>query len=142
MIGALAEMGAESRRSVETGEKIHRALAPKLKAASHDREESQALIFGRLLAEDEALISSEISFLRESAGEEATALALKWQEEVRGLHSARKIALIDLALPTLRGLSESEYRRFLEITRWLIASDREVNLLEFMCDRAPSGESF
>lgn len=135
VIGALAGMGAESRRSVETGEKIHRALAPKLKAASHDREESQALIFGLLLAEDEALISSEISFLRESAGEEATALALKWQEEVRGLHSARKIALIDLALPTLRGLSESEYRRFLEITRWLIASDREVNLLEFMIQR-------
>jgi len=135
MIGALAEMGAESRRSVETGEKIHRALAPKLKAASHDRGESQALIFGLLLAKDEALISSEISFLRESAGEEATALALKWQEEVRGLHSARKIALIDLALPTLRGLSESEYRRFLEITRWLIASDREVNLFEFMIQR-------
>jgi len=135
MIGALAEMGAESRRSVETGEKIHRALAPKLKAASHDRGESQALIFGLLLAKDEALISSEISFLRESAGEEATALALKWQEEVRDLHSARKIALIDLALPTLRGLSESEYRRFLEITRWLIASDREVNLFEFMIQR-------
>ncbi len=135
VIGALEEMGAESRRSAEAGQKIHRALAPKLKEASHDREEAQALIFGLLLAEDEVLIASEVSFLRESAGEEATTLALKWQEEVRDLHSARKIALIDLALPTLRNLSDLEYRRFLEITRWLIASDREVNFFEFMIQR-------
>lgn len=135
VIGALDEMGAESRRSAGAGEMIHQALAPKLKEASHDREEAQALIFGLLLAEDEELLSSEISFLRESAGEDATTLALKWQEEVRDLHSARKIALIDLALPTLRGLSDLEYQRFLEITRWLIASDREVDLFEFMIQR-------
>ena len=60
---------------------------------------------------------------------------MRWQEEVRGLHSARKIALIDLALPTLRGLSELEFERFLGITRWLIASDARVDLFEFMIQR-------
>ena len=51
------------------------------------------------------------------------------------MHSARKIALIDLSLPALRGLSDQEYRRFLEITRWLIASDTRVDLFEFMIQR-------
>jgi len=105
------------------------------KEASHDREEAQALIFGLLLAEDDELLSGEVSFLEKSAGPDAEALALKWQEEGRGLHSARKIALIDLALPTLRGLSDLEYERFVGITRWLIASDTRVDLFEFMIQR-------
>jgi hypothetical protein len=40
-----------------------------------------------------------------------------------------------LALPTLRGLSDLEYRRFVEISRWLIASDTRVDLFEFMIQR-------
>ena len=128
-------MGKEERRKIETGQKIHSEMKPTWKDACHDREEAQALIFGLLLAEDDELLAGEISFLEKSAGKDAQVLALKWQEEVRGLHSARKIALIDLALPTLRGLSDLEYKRFVEITRWLIASDTRVDLFEFMIQR-------
>jgi Zn-dependent protease with chaperone function len=135
VVGALEALGSAERRRVEIGGMIHRGLAPQWKEACHDREEAQALIFGLLLAEDDELLSGEISFLKKTAGEEGTTLALRWQEEVRGLHSARKIALIDLALPTLRGLSDLEYQRFLEITRWLIASDTRVDLFEFMIQR-------
>ena len=57
------------------------------------------------------------------------------RQEVKSLHSARKIALIDLALPTLRGLGTLEYQRFIEISRWLISSDSQVDLFEFMIQR-------
>lgn len=135
MMEGLAELGSEKRRVVHSGEGIHRGISERWKEASHDREEAQALVFGLLLAEDDELLAGEVSFLEKTAGEDAKALALKWQEEVRGLHSGRKIALIELALPTLRGLSDSEYERFLGITRWLIASDGEVDLFEFMIQR-------
>ncbi len=135
MMDGLEELGAEERRVVESGEGIHRGLSERWKEASHDREEAQALVFGLLLAEDDELLAGEVSFLKKTAGEDAKARALEWQTEVRGLHSARKIALIELALPTLRGLSESEYQRFLGITRWLISSDGEVDLFEFMIQR-------
>ena len=134
-MAGLDSLGEESRVQMAAGHKIYEGLEQHWVDASHDRDEAQALIFGLLLAEDDELLAGEISFLQKSAGEEAQFLALKWQEEVRGLHSARKIALIDLALPTLRGLSDSEYRRFVEITRWLIASDTRVDLFEFMIQR-------
>lgn len=51
------------------------------------------------------------------------------------LHSDRKIALIDMALPVLRSLSRLEYERFVGITRWLIVSEGMVNLFEFMLQR-------
>ncbi len=128
-------MGEGTRRQVKTGQEIYEAMDPEWRRACHDREEAQALIFGLLLAEDDELRAGEISFLEKSAGKDAQVLALKWQEKVWGLHSARKIALIDLALPTLRSLSGLEYQRFLEVTRWLIASDARVDLFEFMIQR-------
>ena len=88
-----------------------------------------------MLAEDHQLQKAELSYLKQSAGTDATELALQWQREVTSLHSAWKIALIDLALPTLRGLGTQEYQRFIEISRWLIASDSQVDLFEFMIQR-------
>ncbi|MDA7887834.1 M48 family metallopeptidase [Akkermansiaceae bacterium] len=134
-IGLAGAIGEGDRRQVATGHEIHEGLSEEWKRAAHDRDEAQALIFGVLLAEDNQLREGEVSYLKKSAGQDAMELALQWQEEVRGLHSARKIALIDLAMPTLRGLGIQEYERFIEITRWLIASDSQVDLFEFMIQR-------
>jgi Zn-dependent protease with chaperone function len=135
VIGLAGAIGQEDHRQVETGHKIHQGLSESWKRAAHDRDEAQALIFGLLLAEDHQVQKAEVSYLKQSAGKDATELALQWQREVTGLHSARKIVLIDLALPTLRSLGTQESQRFIEISRWLIASDSQVDLFEFMIQR-------
>lgn len=134
-LSAFEEIGQESRRNASAGRQIREGLIGQWEESVHDRDEAQALIFGLLLAEDRELRNGEESYLRKTAGEEATELALGWQDEVAKLHSARKIALIDLALPALRGMSQLEYERFIGITRWLIASDGKVDLFEFMIQR-------
>ena len=135
VIGLAGAIGQEDHLQVATGHEIHQGLSESWKRAAHDRDEAQALIFGVLLADDHQLQKAELSYLQQSAGKDATELALQWQREVTSLHSARKIALIDLALPTLRGLGTQEYQRFIEISRWLIASDSQVDLFEFMIQR-------
>ena len=135
LIGLAGVIGQEDHRQVATGNEIYQGLSESWKRAAHDRDEAQALIFGVLLANDNKLRKAEVSYLMQSAGKDATELALQWQKEVTSLHSARKIALIDLALPTLRGLGTLEYQRFIEISRWLISSDSQVDLFEFMIQR-------
>jgi Zn-dependent protease with chaperone function len=135
VLGAVGGIGQEERRRISTGQQLHRGISHRWREATQDREVAQAVIFGLLLAEDDQLLRGEVSFLEKAAGLEAKDLALGWQAEVRGLHSARKIALVELALPTLRGLSPMEYERFRDITRWLIASDGQVDLFEFMIQR-------
>lgn len=135
MMASGSGLGSVGRRQVSSGEQLVGGLSDEWKKAAADREEAQALIFGLLLAQDDQLRKGEIEYLEKSAGPAAKELALEWNEKVRDLHSARKIALIDLSLPALRGLSEQEYRRFLEITRWLIVSDSRVDLFEFMIQR-------
>ena len=135
VLGAASGIGQEEHRRISTGQELYRGLSQQWREAIEDREVAQAVVFGLLLAEDDQLLLGEISFLEKAAGVEAKELALHWQAEVRGMHSARKIALVELTLPTLRGLGPLEYERFRDITRWLIASDGHVDLFEFMIQR-------
>ncbi|MEJ6561530.1 MAG: M48 family metallopeptidase [Akkermansiaceae bacterium] len=134
-MAAVESMGQEEARQLAAGKEVLRDLSGNWEEAAHDREKAQAVVFAMLLAEDEKLLAGEASFLEKSAGKEAARLALGWQVELRALHSSRKIALLDLTMPTLRNLSRLEHERFLKITKWLIVSDGRVDLFEFMLQR-------
>jgi Zn-dependent protease with chaperone function len=123
------------RVSHARGRQIHENIPAEWQQAVHHREEAQALVFGLLLAQDLRMRRGEVALLKRDAGDAAAELALRWQEELGESHSARKIALIDLAVPTLRNLSRPEYDRFVAITRELIGSDGRVDVFEYMLQR-------
>ncbi|MGB1261097.1 MAG: M48 family metallopeptidase [Akkermansiaceae bacterium] len=125
-------LGEPSEVDHAVGLRLLRGLDDTWLQACHDREEAQSLIFGLLLAEDNQLRSEEVMFVKKGAGPDAGELALRWNARLGNLHSSVKIALVDLAIPTLRRLTLPEYERFIEITQWLIASDGQVDLFEFM----------
>ena len=133
--GAVSEMAREESLSVSAAADLRKRLPEEWLRSARDREASQALIFGLLLAEDDGLREAEVNFLYQKAGSEAARLAVKWQEAVGGLGSAEKIALIDLSIPALRSLSPQEYDRFIGLTEELIVSDERVDLFEFMLQR-------
>jgi len=128
-------LGDASEIDVNIGQLLKDGLQLEWVKACHDREEAQMLIFGLLLVEDKQLLQGEIDFLKENLGEHAAKSALYWNAELAGLHSSVKIALIDLSIPSLKRLSPPEYHRFVEMTQWLISSDGQVDLFEFMLQR-------
>lgn len=130
-----AALSDSERISHERGRRIKEEIPTEWQSAVHLRDEAQALIFGLLLAQDQKMRRGEVALLRRDAGEAAAELALRWQSDLGESHSARKIALIDLAIPTLRNLSRPEYERFLSITRELISSDGRVDVFEYMLQR-------
>lgn len=126
------QIGEPAEVDADVGRLLRMGLQAEWVHACHDREEAQALVFGLLLAEDKKLCEDEVMFVKREAGDDAGELARRWSHELSGLHSSEKIALVDLAVPTLRRLSLPEYDRFVEISRWLISSDGQVDLFEFM----------
>ncbi|MGJ8725570.1 MAG: M48 family metallopeptidase [Roseibacillus sp.] len=133
--GSGAKLSDSERVSYDRGRRIKERIPEEWQRAVHHREEAQALVFGLLLAQDSKMRRGEVALLKRDAGEAAAELALRWQEELGESHSARKIALIDLAVPTLRNLSRPEYERFVGITRELIGSDGRVDVFEYMLQR-------
>ncbi|MFT5882333.1 MAG: Zn-dependent protease with chaperone function [Crocinitomicaceae bacterium] len=129
------KLGEMSQTNVAVGAAVMRGLDSKWIDACHDREQAQAMIFGLLLASDQKLQAGEIKFLTKDMGEAAADLAVRWNGVLGEEHSSKKIALIDLSIPSLRLLSRPEYERFLKATQWLIASDGQVDIFEFMLQK-------
>ena len=130
-----SSLSSSERVNLASGAEIRARIPADWQHAVHDREEAQSLVFGLLLAQDQSVRIGEVEYLRESAGEMAAELALTWQGQLGESHSSQKIALLDLAVPTLRNLSREEYYRFREISEKLIGSDGRVDLFEYMLQR-------
>jgi hypothetical protein len=128
----LGPLGDSANVELSQGRVLRDGLEERWTSAARDKDDAQTLMFGLLMADDEALRAGELASLHSTAGPDAAVRAGMWQGELRGLHSARKIALIDLCIPTLRGMGDLEYRRFVAITQQLIRGDGQVTLFEYM----------
>jgi Zn-dependent protease with chaperone function len=116
---------------VELGENIHAGMPAKWLEAAHSEAGAQALVFALLLAQDDNLRAQELQRLSEATDPATYQETVELHSAFADLHSSIKLALIDLAIPTLKRLGASEYTRFHDIKQQLIASDQQVDLFEF-----------
>ncbi len=117
---------------VDLGRELHGQLPAHWIEACRSRSGAQCLVFALLLAQDSRLRSREVARLRQDADEATARTASELSEELAPVHSAVKIGLIDLCIPTLRHLGPGEYDRFRQLMERLVASDGQVDLFEFM----------
>jgi len=131
---ALESLGDSARLDSDVGAAIHRQLAEE-QVVFHSKNESKALLFGLLLAQDPDCHQNGLAILRQNHGEEMAAHADAWHHSLTGRTAAEKIALVDLSLSWLRRMSREEARCFIEVNRELIAADGHVSLFEFMLEK-------
>ncbi|MDF1812530.1 MAG: M48 family metallopeptidase [Verrucomicrobiales bacterium] len=147
--GNLAEMhlseseAAESMRSVHVeqvslGKGILKDMPEHWAEAVYSEPGAQAVIFALLLAQDEQLRDEELSHIRKQIDQLTYKQVVLLHSELSHLHSAVKLALIDLCIPAMRRLSPAEYERFRKIVNGLVASDRMVDLFEFTLQKVVS----
>jgi len=131
---AMESLGDSKRLDSDVGAAIHRKLTDG-NVVFHSKNESKALLFGLLLAQDPEDHERGLELLRQSAGDEMAARADEWFRTLTGKSAAEKIALVDLSLSWLRRMSREEARNFVNINHALIAADGHVSLFEFMLEK-------
>ncbi len=108
-------------------------LSPVLSAAAHDTTQAQLLTFAMLVASGGGSEGMESRHLQQiSSDREGLQQIDEWSKALRTTSSLEKVALLDLAIPTLRRLSDSSKERFITITQELTYADREISLFEYM----------
>ena len=132
---AIQHIGSPRPEQVAFARSLHAALPETWRRAVHQAPMAQAMVFGLLLAQDEVLRGTEIVGLSELTDPQTADLALRFHSEAGDLQSAQKIALIDMMIPTLRGLSVAEYQRFRSSVDGLMKSDRRIDLFEYTLSR-------
>ena len=97
--------------------------------AAHESHGACALVYGLLLSRDAAVRSNQLEAVRADATLKAE--AAKSAEANAGLSSAKKIALVELSIPALRGLSAAQAVVFRKNIEALVAADGRIQLFEY-----------
>ena len=132
---AIEHIGSPRPEQITFARSLHAALPELWIHAVHQAPMAQAMVFGLLLAHDEVLLGTELMRVAELTDPQTVDLALRFHSEAGDRSSAEKIALVDMAMPTLRGLSIGEYRRFREVVDALMQSDQRIDLFEYTLSR-------
>jgi Zn-dependent protease with chaperone function len=132
---AIEDIGSPRPEQITFARSLHAALPDSWIHAVHQVPMAQAMIFGLLLAQDEVLGGTELLRVADLTDPQTADLTLRFHSEAAERSSAEKIALVDMAMPTLRSLSVDEYARFRQVVDALMQSDRRIDLFEYTLSR-------
>ncbi len=131
----LPNLGKPTPLHLRYAQEMRNSFSEKVQSAAREPLDATALIYAMLLSPDEALRARQLTELakRTASGVGATTAAL-WPE-VAPVALRARLPLLNLALPTLRHLPPDESQQFSQALQWLMESDAQIDLFEFVLQK-------
>jgi Zn-dependent protease with chaperone function len=107
------------------------AMPPEVIDAAHEPYGARALIFATLLDSNADVRAAQLRALQKSADENVFELTLKLVPAVNQLDVRAYLPLVDMAMPALRALSQSQYEQFSTCFIQLVEADQRLGLFEW-----------
>jgi Zn-dependent protease with chaperone function len=131
----LPNLGNPTPLHLKYAEELRNALPDNLKAAAREPLDATALIYALLLSPDDTLRATQIDGLAGRAGRGVSEkTAALYPDAIQTAVHAR-LPLVNLALPALRQLEGSQFSQFSKTLEWLIDTDGQVELFEFVLQK-------
>jgi len=125
--GRLAEALLPGQPQLNVASILLAGLPDGVRQASREIHGAWALVYSMLIAEDAGHRAQQMEMIDPALRDE-----VEKQVGERGwLSSAQRLALIDLAIPTLRQLSPPQYEAFRSGVKALVESDGQIHLFEY-----------
>ena len=132
----LSDMGKPSPAHLAYAGQVYEQLPPTLKAAVRQPLDATAFTYALLLDQDDAMRAEQLA---EIATRTDAAIANKTaalHAELANLQQRGRLPLINLAIGAMRNLTAADFGRFLGTLDWLVASDGQIELFEFVLQKA------
>jgi hypothetical protein len=110
-------------------------LPESVKTTAREPFDAVALIYALLLSEDETLRATQLKELAQRTNSTIYGKTAALFPEVAPIAARTRLPLVNLALPALRQLRADEFEQFSETLQWLIESDRQIDLFEFVLQK-------
>ncbi|MHB8759937.1 MAG: M48 family metallopeptidase, partial [Thiobacillus sp.] len=136
LMGAvLPNLGKPTPLHLRYAEELRNSFSEEVQSAAHEPLDATALVYAMLLSLDEALRANQLTELarRAAPGIGETTAAL-WPE-VAPIASRARLPLVNLALPALRQLRPDEFEQFSQTLQWLMESDDQIEIFEFVLQK-------
>ncbi|GAB4387214.1 MAG: M48 family metallopeptidase [Phycisphaerales bacterium] len=128
-------IGLLEREDVEHARAMLDRLPGVVRLAAEHPFSAQAIIFALLTDGNPVIAEAQLGSIAELAGEALARQTRALLEPVRDGGPELRLVMIDLALPSLRQLSRSQYELFRSLIARMVAADRRTSLFEWCVQR-------
>jgi Zn-dependent protease with chaperone function len=136
LMGAvLPNLGKPTPLHLRYAEELRSSFSETVQAAAREPLDAIALSYAMLLSPDETLRAKQLTEIaKQSAPGVGETTATLWPE-VAPIAPRARLPLANLALPALRQLRPDEFEQFSQTLQWLIESDGQIELFEFVLQK-------
>ncbi len=131
----LSHLGQPTPLHLRYAEELRDSFPEEIQSAARESLDATALIYAMLLSTDETLRAKQLTELARRVapgmGEKTASL---WPE-VAPIAARARLPLVNLALPALRHLRPDEFEQFSQALQWLIESDGQIEIFEFVLQK-------
>lgn len=131
----LGQVGTPQPEHLDYARKLRASIPKPLRDAAHEPFGARAVVYGLLLDEAPGCRRKQLARLAESADSGVYQLTTQLIEKFDALKRQQCLPLIDMALPSLKNLSEPQFRDFRGNVQYLIEADEEIDLFEYTLQR-------
>jgi hypothetical protein len=124
-------MGQPNRESVLLARSLLSEMPAVIREAAREPYGARAVMYCLLLDKEAGLREQQRALLQERADKDVYALAISLMPQVDALELRFRLPIIDIAIPALKQLSDSQYPPFLKNLAALINMDAKVDLFEW-----------
>jgi Zn-dependent protease with chaperone function len=129
---AVAKTGRPEQAEQDYARDLLAELPPPLHEASTNPHSARAVVYALVLDADAAQQAGQWRMIEAQADDGVAPLTRQLAPLVAELEAAMRLPLIELCLPSLRGLSPAQYERFKGLLSDLMAQDRRIRLSEWV----------
>ena len=131
----LPNLGKPTPLHLQYAEALRNSLPESLKAAAREPLDATALIYALVLSADEAQRATQLAGLAGLVPQTVAVKLAALYPEAAATAAHARLPLVNLALPALRQLAPGQYSQFSQALQWLINSDGQVELFEFVLQK-------
>ncbi len=131
---AIARVGTLNEENIEYVQRLIIAMPPLLRSAAEDAFSTMALVYSMLVVLQKDRPSA-LASLSQNVDKTMYAQAEKLMAEMSTLQDQFKLPLLELSIGSLRELSPNQFVQFKSTVGKIIASDRVINLNEWIVQR-------
>ena len=103
-----------------------------LTTAAHDVGNARALCYGLLLAPNSSLVhEQQLDIIQQYCGQDLLAQVKRLLPAILQLNDAKRLPMIDKAIPSLKLLSSDQYHEFKKLLVKLVQADGKIDLFEW-----------
>ena len=132
----VARIGAPQTQHLDYARVLRDSLPPVLVDLARETYGARTVIYGLLISRDAEVRRAQLARLEAKAEPVVVTDLKKALPEFEKLEPRQRLPLLDLAMPALQALSETQYRPFRENVKYLVEADARIEVFEYAIQTA------